>query len=221
MLTQTTPKLYNKLKERGVAMRKWVIWLAVATLLFTIGGCSIENEATLADTEIVYPTVEETETPVVELDNIAYWDIVENEIVDMLRSHDLYIDVISHAYPCVQFYVEPGVVTEDGEIVASGLTQEEYKKVFESVKTDLHMILDKYKIAKPKNIVHGCNSLLDIFFSNWVIDENKIYDNVYSRDVACYGLDLLEYYYEHEANSYIEKDGFFADVWSEYPIYKP
>ena len=202
-------------------MRQWVIWLTAVALLFVVSGCSTEVEGIPIDTESVQPSIEETEPPVILLDNLEYWDVVQDEIVDMLRRHNLYIDIISHAYPCVQFYVEPGVVTENGEIVASGLTQEEYMEVFESVKTDLHMILDKYKIGKPKTIFHGCNSLLDIFFHNWVIDENKIYDNVYSRDVACYGLDLLEYYYEYEENSYIEKDGFFADVWSEYPVYKP
>jgi signal peptidase I len=202
-------------------MRQWVIWLTAVALLFAISGCSTEVEGMPIDTESVQPTIEETEPPVILLDNLEYWDIVQDEIVDMLRSHNLYIDIISHAYPCVQFYVEPGIVTEDGKIVASGLTQEEYKEVFESVKTDLHMILDKYKIGKPKTIFHGCNSLLDIFFHNWVIDESKIYDNVYSRDVACYGVDLLEYYYEHEDNSYIKKDAIFSDVWTRYPVYKP
>lgn len=202
-------------------MRKWVIWVTVATLLFTISGCSIEDEGMLTDAETLNPTIMETEPPVVELDNLAYWDIVQDEIVDMLQSHNLYIDIISHAYPCVQFYVEPGVVTEDGEIVASGLTQEEYKEVFESIKTDLHMILDKYQIGKPKTIFHGCNSIVEIFFDNWFIDENKVYDRVDSRWIASYGLDLLEYYYEYEENSYVVREGFSVDVWSKYPVYKP
>ena len=202
-------------------MKKWFVWFAIVVFIFTLSGCSKETEEVSTAPETTSPTIVETEPPVVTLDNLAYWDIVQNEIVDMLQSHNLYIDIITHKYPYVQFYVEPGVVTEDGKIVASGLTQDEYKEVFESVKTDLHLILDKHKIGKPETIFHGCNSLLDRYFQNWVIDENKLYDNVYSWDVACYGLDLLEYYYEYEENSYIEKDGFFVDVWSKYSVYKP
>ena len=101
------------------------------------------------------------------------------------------------------------------------VTQEEYEKVFESVKVDLHIILDKHKLAKPKTALHGCYSMVDIFFNNWFVDENKIYDNVDSRKVASYGLDLLEYYYDYEKNAYIIRDGFFPDVWSKYPVYMP
>ena len=54
------------------------------------------------DTESVQSTIEETEPPVILLDNLEYWDIVQDEIVDMLRSHNLYIDIISHAYPCCE-----------------------------------------------------------------------------------------------------------------------
>lgn len=202
-------------------MRQWVVWLTAIVLLFVISGCSSEVEGIPIDTESVQPSIEETEPPVILLDNLEYWDVVQDEIVDMLRSHNLYIDIISHAYPCVQFYVEPGIVAEDGKTVASGLTQEEYKEVFESVKSDLHMILDKYKIGKPKTIFHGCNSIVEIFFYNWFIDENKVYDRVDSHRMASYGLDLLEYYYEYEENSYVVREGFSTDVWAKYPVYKP
>ena len=151
-------------------MRNWFAWFTVVVFLFTLSGCGKEDREVPTKPETTFPTVAETEPPVIELDNLEYWDIVQDEIVDMLRSHNLYIEIISHAYPCVQFYVEPGVVTEDGEIVASGLTQEEYKEVFESVKIDLHMILDKYKIGKPKTSFHGCNSIVEVFFNNWFIN---------------------------------------------------
>lgn len=164
VLTQSSSKLYNEIKERGVPMRQWVIWLTAVALLLVISGCSTEVEGIPIDTESVQPSIEETEPPVILLDNLEYWDVVQDEIVDMLRRHNLYIDIISHAYPCVQFYVEPGILTEDGKTVASGLTQDEYTEVFESVKSDLYMILDKYKIGKPKTIFHGCNSIVEIFF---------------------------------------------------------
>lgn len=194
-------------------MKKWYILLMATIYIVLTSGCS-----TTTNRDIV---VKETQPTIPVYDNIEYWDIVQEEIVEMLRSHDLYIDIISHAYPCVQFYVEPGVVTEDGETVASGLTQEEYKEVFEAVKIDLHMILDKYKIGKPKTIFHGCNSIVEIFFNNWFIDENKVYDRVDSRWIASYGLDLLDYYYEYKENSYVVREGFSVDVWSKYPVYIP
>ena len=193
-------------------MKKWCMRFALIALLLIFCGCSANSSCNME---------EETQPTVPTLENLEYWDVVQNEIISMLHGHNLYVTATSHGYPTVQLYVEPGVVTEDGKIVASGLTQEEYEVVFNSVKNDLHMILDKYKIGKPKTIFHGCNSLLDIYFNNWFIDEHKIYDNVDSRRVASYGLDLLEYYYEYEENSYIEKDGFYADVWLEYSVYTP
>lgn len=202
-------------------MRKGSILAVVAVFLFTISGCNLatDNNPSI-NAEITYLTTEETEPPIPTFDSIEYWEIVQDEIVSMLNQHNLYTSAITHVYPCVQFYVEPGIVIDDGKIVASGLSQEEYEEVFESVKVELHIILDKYKLAKPKSAFHGCHSIVDIFFDNWVIDENKVYDNVYSRDVACYGLDLLEYYYEYEENSYIQKDAFFDDVWAKYPVFK-
>ena len=42
-----------------------------------------------------------------------------------------------------------------------------------------------------------------------------------SRWMASYGLDLLEYYYEYEENSYVVREGFSTEVWTKYPVYKP
>lgn len=221
MLTQSCPKRYNEIKERGVTMRKWFVWLVVVVLLFTISGCGIETGEVPSETETVCPTTEATELPIQALDSIEYWEIVQDEILSMLKEHNLYLSATTHGYPCKQFHVEPGIATDDGKVVASGLSQEEYEKVFESVKVELHIILDKHKLAKPKTALHGCYSMVDIFFNNWFVDENKIYDNVDSRKVASYGLDLLEYYYDYEKNAYIIRDGFFPDVWSKYPVYMP
>lgn len=202
-------------------MKKRFVWFIIVALLFTISGCGTEDEKVSTKTDTVSPTPEETEPPIPTLDSIEYWEIVEDEIVSMLKEHNLYLSATTHGYPCKQFHVEPGIITEGGTAVASGLSQEEYEQVLESIKTELYIILDKYKLAEPKTAFHSCYSIVDIYFNNWVIDENKIYDNVYSRDVACYGLDLLEFYYEHEEKSYIKMDTIFSDVWTKYPVYKP
>ena len=188
-----------------------MVFLA-AILLLVASGCSTAgNENTeLKETQPVIPV----------LGHLEYWDIVQPEIVSMLNNHNLYVGFTTYPYPCVKFEAKPGIVVEDGEIMSSGLTEEEYQEVFEAVKKDLHSILNKYKISKPKTIFHGCNSIVTIYFHNWMIDESMLYDNVYSRDVACYSLDLLEYYYENEESSYIEIDWFATDVWTKYPVYK-
>ena len=202
-------------------MRKWNICVLVVVLILFLGGCqATEDDVSITDTESLNLTTIETDPPVITLESIEYWEIVEAEIISMLNRHNLYVSAISHAYPCVQFYVEPGIVIGE-KTVALGLSQEEYKEVFESVKVELHLILDKYKLEKPKTAFHGCHSLLDIFFSNWIVNENKVVDNVYSKDVACYGLDLLEYYYEVDENSFVKKDSFHTDVWLKYPVYIP
>ena len=185
----------------------------ITVLLIVISGCSTSN-AEITD-------VNATEMTIPTLDSVEYWEVVKNEIVSMLNQHDLYIDIITNAYPCVQFYVEPGIVTDDGEVVASGLSQAEYEELYDCVRSELHVILDKYQLAKPKTVFHGCHSSVDIFFKNWFVDERKIYNNVYSRDVACYGLDLLEYYHIREDNSYVLREGFFTSFWEEYDVYIP
>ena len=202
-------------------MRKWIIWFAAVAMLLAICGCGTDVEGVPGDTKSEPPTIKETEPPVIVLDNLEYWDVVQDEIVSMLKEHNLYLRATSHGYPCKQYHVEPGIVTDDGKAVASGLSQEEYEKVYESVMIELHVILDKYKLAKPKTAFHGCYSIVDIFFNNWFINENKVYDNVESLKVASYGLDLLEYYYNYEENDFIHRQGFWPDTWSKQPVYAP
>lgn len=204
-------------------MNKWYIMFPLLVLLLALNGCtSLSNDNDTSATKVTQSATNtnEIEPPILTYDSIEYWEIVQDEIVSMLNQHNLYISAITSGYPSIQFYVEPGVEL-DGKIVASGLSQETYKELFESIKIELHIILDKYKLAKPKSIFHGCHSNLDIFFSNWVVDENKIYDNVYSRDVACYGLDLLEYYHEYDEGAYIQRNAFHAEIWSKYPVFIP
>ena len=155
------------------------------------------------------PTEEATEpTEPTKLGNIEYWDIVKPEIINMLNSHNLYIDYIDNGYPCVNFHVEYGIKNEEGNAIASGISPEEYQNLVASVKKDLHAILDKYQIDKPKTIFHACNSTLGIFFNNWYYDEHRTPYKVISLDVASYQIDLLDYYYEKE-DSYILREGFF------------
>lgn len=202
-------------------MQKWFALFLAVTLVFTISGCNTEDGEVSAKAEATAPTTEQTEPPPPTYDSIEYWDIVEVEIVSMLNQHNLYVSSITHGYPCVGFYVDPGIVTDEGKPVASGLSQEEYAEVLEAVKAELYMILDKYRLAEPKSAFHGCHSTVEFFFNNWFIDEKKIQNNVYSRGVASYGVNLLEYYYNCEEKSYVNREGLFSDVWSKYPVYTP
>lgn len=202
-------------------MRKWFIWLIVIALLFAICGCDKEVDEVLAETETVCPTAEATEPTIPVYDSIEYWEIVHDEMVSMLNEYNLYVAAINSSYPCVLYEVEPGIQTADGQIVASGLTQEEYEGLYHHIKEELHIILDKYELAKPKSAFHGCDSIVGIFFHNWFIDESMVYNNVKSHDVAVYELDLLKYYHEYEEGTYICAEGFFSDLWSEHPVYTP
>ena len=201
-------------------MRKWFVWLTVVALVFTISGCGIEAGEVSAETETAYPTTEATEPPIQVLDSIEYWEVVNDEIVSMLNEHNLYVATINSSYPCVLYDVEPGIQTEDGEIVASGLTEEEYRELYNHIKEELHSILDKYELAKPKSAFHACDSIVGIFFHNWFIDM-PMFPGVTSWWVASYEVDLLRYYHEYEENAYIYKDGFSTEAWSKYQVYVP
>lgn len=200
-------------------MKKWYMLLIVTVFLLTICGCStVTDEAALStDTGIC----EEIETTVPTLGNIEYWDIVHGEIVAMLNEYNLYVAAINSSYPCVLYAVEPGKRTDDGEVVAVGLSQTEYEELFQSAKKELHTILDQYKLAKPKTVFYACDSIVGICFQNWFIDENKVYNNLISRDVAIYKLELLEYYYEAKESAYIHADKLFDSVWAEHTVYTP
>ena len=201
-------------------MRNCFALFTVIALLFTISGCSADSEKVSLQTETVYPTTEATEAPPPIYDSIEYWDIVHDEIISMLNDHNLYVAAINSSYPCVLFEVEPGIQTDDGQIVASGLTQEEYEELYHHVKEELHIILDKYELAKPKSAFHGCDSIVGIFFHNWFIDM-PMFPGVTSWQIASYEIDLLKYYHEYEENTYIYKDGFSTEAWSKYQVYVP
>lgn len=117
-------------------MRKWFIWLIVVALLFAICGCDKEVDEVLAETETVCPTAEATEPTTPVYDSIEYWEIVHDEMVSMLNEHNLYVAAINSNYPCVLYEVEPGIQTADGQIVASGLTQEEYEGLYHHIKEE-------------------------------------------------------------------------------------
>lgn len=193
-------------------MKKRYIFLIVAIYLVLISGCSSTTDTDIVD--------KETQPTIPTYDTIEYWEIVHDEIVSMLNEHNLYVDAINSSYPCVLYEVEPGIQTDDGQIIASGLTLEEYEELYNHIKEELHIILDKYELAKPKTAFHACDSIVGIFFSNWFIDM-PMFPGVTSWQVASYELDLLEYYHEYEENDYIYKDGFYTEAWSKYQVYVP
>ena len=204
-------------------MKKWCILSIVVAILLVASGCSVDDVEIEPSTniEIVHPTEEQTETTVPTLDSIEYWEIVREEIISMLNRHDLYVSHIDSGYPCVHFFVEPGVKTAEGKIVAAGLPMEQYEGLYQCIKEELHAILDRYKLAKPKTVFHACDSIVGIFFYNWFVDEQKVYDRVDSLQVASYQLDLLEYYHDYEEDTYLRMQGFSVDPWSKYAVYTP
>ena len=163
-------------------MKKLCIGFLIIILLLTVIGYLTDSgeieSSELPETSYIEEESEITQPTVPMLENSEYWEVVRDEITDMLSIHDLYISHINSAYPCVQFYVEPGKKTDDGTAVASGLSQGEYEELYQSVKEELHVILDKYKLAEPKSLFHACDSVVGIYFNNWFVDEQKVSDRV-------------------------------------------
>ena len=197
-------------------LRKCLLGLCIISLIAPTSGCEsgINKEASILDSTISHSTV-------LELDNIEYWDEVGVEIVTMLNEHGLYVSAINSSYPCVFYYVEPGKQSNDGQIVAAGLSKEEYEKLRQRIVEELHSILDNYRLAKPKTVFHACDSIVGIVFNNWFVDNSRITDSVISLEVANYEIDLLKYYYEHEEGSYVYVDGMSENIWLKYNVYEP
>ena len=192
----------------------------IIVLLFAISGCVVGIGGTYFESKTEPPDTQSTEPSSPIYDSIEYWDIIHDEIISMLNEHNLYVSDINSSYPAVLYNVEPGIKAEDGKIIASGLSQQEYEELYQHIKEELHTILDKYVLAKPKTAFHACDSIVGIYFKNWFIDMPML-PGVNSRQVASYELDLLEYYHEYEDDSYIYKDGFHAEAWSKYVVYVP
>ena len=201
-------------------MRNSYALFVIIVLLFAISGCGVEVGEANSESETEKMTTQSPEPPSPIYDSIEYWEIIHDEIVAMLNKHNLYVSAINSGYPCVLYEVEPGIRTENGQIIASGLSQEEYEELYQQIKEELHCILDKYVLAKPKTAFHACDSVVGIFFRNWFIDMPML-PGVSSWQVASYELDLLEYYYEYEENSYINDEGFYTEAWSKYVVYVP
>lgn len=201
-------------------MKKSLVLFIVIVLLFTLSGCSTKDEGAYSETETANPTTQSPEPQIPIYDSIEYWEIVNDEIVSMLNEHNLYVSSINSSYPCVLYEVEPAIQAEDEQIKASGLSQDEYEELYQHIKNELHIILDKYVLDKPKTAFHACDSVVGIYFNNWFKDM-PMFPGVNSWQVASYELDLLEYYHEHEGNSYINKDGFFTEAWEKYTVYVP
>ena len=202
-------------------MKKWYMLFMVVVFLFTISACDVSTDQREypINTEITEVTIEETEATVRVLDSIEYWDIVQEEIIFMLNQNNLYVSTIDSAYPAIIYEVEPGKQTDDGKIVAAGLSQEQYEELYQHIKVELQIILDKYELAEPKSAFHACDSIVGISFYNWFIDKNKVADNVESLWVASYQLDLLEYYHKYEEDAFVIMEGFSENVWSKYVVY--
>lgn len=222
-------------------MKKWHIWAGVLALLFVIGSCNAEtnNSGPATNLETTQPSGTIALTPngtnhtenkfeedssnhtIPTLDNADYWKVVRAEIIEMLHQHNLYVSHIDTRYPYINISVEPGMLTGDGKIVAKGLTEAEYIELYQCIKEELYKILDKYKLAKPKTIFHGCHSIVGIFCYNWFYDDQVTPKKVISQEVARYQIDLLEYYYDREGDSYIRMEGMSEALWTKYPIYVP
>lgn len=204
------------------AKQRFILCLATVLLLLICGCTTTTGEAeqsTSAEQPHQADSTAETTVPL--LDSIDYWEIVHDEIISMLHRHNLYVASINSSYPCVLYDVEPGSETDDGEVVAIGLSQAEYEELYQCIKKDLRAILDKYELSKPKTIFHACDSRVGISFYNWFLDKNKVYDRVTSWQVASYQIDLLNYYHDNKEGEYTCWGGFSDQRWSEYEVYVP
>ena len=188
-------------------MKKSCVLFLIGALLFSFSACTSVNE----NSQSTVPLLESSE----------YWEAVSGEIIAMLNSHGLYVHHIDTRYPYVNIFVEPGQRNDDGKLVAVGLSQTQYEELYECVTAELHIVLDKYKLAKPRSIFHGCYSISGIFFYNWFFDEHNVQGPVISSEVASYQLDLLKYYYDHEEDSYMKMEGIYENKWSGYEVYTP
>ena len=164
---------------------------------------------------------ENTNETIPTMENLQYWELVKPEIIAMLNQHNLYVSHIDTGYPYVNIVVEPGMIANDGKPIAAGLSQLQYEELYADIQKELHAILDKYRIAKPKTMFHACNSIVGIIFNNWFFDENRTPKKVVSLEVAGYQVDLLEYYYNYGSDTYIRMDKMSANAWEQYPHYIP
>lgn len=153
------------------------------------------------------------------LEESEYWDNLHSKLRELLRKHNLFITRIDSRIPYYNYHIEVGVYAGDNKYRPTGITEEKYVELFETVKQELYGILDEYAIehsgglfGAPSRYIVGL-----IFYNRF---NSSLYGYAAELGVASYQVDVVNYYYNREHDRAIVMDEFSNFHWQGNEVYK-
>ena len=203
----------------------------------TISGCYIitdSGEINIDVTESTVPvfsdqdTIEaNTDSEITEvisnaLDEEEYWELVQDDIRNLFRDHNLFVFRTGTEMPYINYYVEFGKPTNDGRYTPVGLTNEECAILKECIQKELVAIISKYQLDEGDSIWNKpSHTILGLFIHNRFINKTYTPAEIEQYCVSGYQVDLLDFYNKHDENSFVKMDYFDSSPWDKFEIYTP
>ena len=149
-----------------------------------------------------------------------YWEFIDTEIRKIFHEHNLFIIRIDSGMPYYNYHIEPGQLLDDNTYQPMGLTQDDYEVLISEVKEALHQLLNQYAIDYGDGFFSRPNwNIVGLHFYNRF--NNSIFGRGAYLGVADYQVDLLNYYYHHWSEDYIQMDNFDDHYWAVSEVYVP
>ena len=151
------------------------------------------------------------------LNEQEYWALVGPKLETLLNENGFVIFRADTREPYCNLHVEYGFATEDGKYRASGLDQSEYEEKINSVKAQVHELLNMYTLHIEDGLFAGPDrDILGLHFHNRFVKEYVTHSEVERHDIADYQIDLSKYYTGRQ--DFVRLDDM---SWKDMPVYKP
>lgn len=122
--------------------------------------------------------------------------------------------------PYYNYYIEPGRLLDDNTYQPIGLQKDNYEALISEMKESLHQLLKQYSIDYGNGFFSRPNrDIVGLHFYNRF--NNSVYGRGACLGVADYQVDLLNYYYHHWSEDYIQMDNFDDYYWTVSEVYTP
>ena len=173
---------------------------------------TIETNASHVSTEVDSDALNEED----------YWELVQEDIQNLFKEHNLFVFRIGTEIPYINYYVEYGKPSADGRYTPVGLTKEECVALKEFIQKELIEIISKYHLDEGKNFwSKPSRTVFGFFIYNRFTNTNFVPAEIDRICVSGYQVDLLDFYNKHEESNFVKMDYFESSPWDKYEIYIP
>ena len=149
-----------------------------------------------------------------------YWEFIDTKIRKIFCEHNLFVIRVDSRIPYCNYHIEPGRLLDDDTYQPIGLQKDDYEALVSEMKESLHQLLNQYAIDYGDGFFSRPNrNIVGLHFYNRF--NNSIFGRGTYLGVADYQVDLLNYYYHHWSEDYIQMDNFDDHYWAVSEVYVP